>query len=319
MFLRGAARCAVELVRQRADLIHIHSASEASFWRKSIIVRMAFIAGVPSILHLHGGSFDRFSAQRGPLGRRWVVATLERATRCVALSESWRQKIAEIAPRARVIVIPNGVAGAPTSAHALDTPPVVLFLGRLERQKGVFDLLRAFAVVSARLPDARLVLGGSGDLDAVREQAERLQVGERVDAVGWLDDVRRDEWMGRASLFVLPSYVEGMPVAILEAMARGVPVLSTRVGGVPDMIDDGINGRTVDPGDHEALTRAMSDLLADRRVAETFARRAKQKFEAMYRIDRIVEAISALYAEVIETPPSDATACVSDGVRRCAE
>lgn len=297
VFILGYLRFACLCATKQVSLVHVHSASGLSFWRKSLIVRSAKLAGVPSILHLHGGNLANFLAGLGPLANWWARGTLNRATRVVTLTSSWRDVVAQAAPGARVAVIPNGVT-LRERAGAERVRDVVLFVGRLEAQKGVYDLLEAFSRLGESHGNLRLVLAGTGESSIVADRAERLGVRDRVDLVGWADESARDSWMLRARVFVLPSHFEGMPVSVLEAMSLGAPVLATCVGGIPDIVVDGMTGRLVEVANPIALSVALSSMLNDRFNCDAMANRAKCLVRDKYSVERVSEAVETLYLDL---------------------
>ena len=295
--LVGLMRVALELVRRPAPLVHVHVASRASFWRKSVVCLLARAARRPYLLHVHGGEFLRFYLEElGPLRQRFVRNTFAHAAVVIALSEEWRQRLALLAPRERIEVLPNAVAVPAPRRGARTRHASVLFLGDVCQAKGCFDLVRAFARIAARHPGARLVCAGPGDLEDVCELAQSLGLADRVSCPGWLDAHAKAAALAEASIFVLPSYAEGMPMALLEAMAAEVPVIASAVGGVPQVLRGGADGVLVHPGDIEQLAGAMSELLEDESRAAALARTARERIEADFSLEGALEALTRLYA-----------------------
>jgi glycosyltransferase involved in cell wall biosynthesis len=298
MALRGWWRVAVALATLDAPLVHVQTASRASFWRKSVVCLMARAARRPYLLHVHGGEFMKFYAQEsGPLAQRFIRHTLARAALVIALSEQWRERLLAISPAARVVVVPNGVAlpdleGPPRPAQRA---PTLLFVGDLRPAKGVFDLIRAFARASERCAPLRLTLAGSGEAAAVRRLAVELGVQERVACPGWLGPERLRAELAGATLFALPSYAEGMPMALLEAMSWGLPVVATPVGGVPQLIEDGVNGLLVAPGDIDGLAAALARLLSEPALRESLGAAARRTIEARFSLHATLERLGEVY------------------------
>jgi glycosyltransferase involved in cell wall biosynthesis len=292
-------------------LLHVHIASDASFWRKSFFVLPAHALGVPYLLHHHGGDFPRFYSERcGPTAQRFLRFLYRDAQAVIALSEEWRAAIAAVIPEARTVVVPNPVE-IPPQAAPLDGERV-LYLGVLKEAKGVYELIEAWSDVLARHPTAQLTLAGSGEIERVRRAADDHGVARSVATPGWTSGEGKAALLGSASVFVLPSHFEALPMAVLEAMAAGLPVVATRVGGIPDVIVDGCEGLLVEPRDPAALTRALDGLLADpaRRAAMGAAarRRAQETFSAEAIVPRI-EAIWARYASYAERTTAARRAC----------
>ena len=287
-------------------LLHVHIASDASFWRKSLFILPAHALGVPYLLHHHGGDFPRFYAERcGPRVQRFLRFLYREAQAVIALSDEWRAAIAGVIPEARTVVVPNPVE-IPAHAAALDGERV-LYLGVLKEAKGVYELLEAWRSVTAGHPRARLTLAGSGEIDRVRRAAD-----DSVETPGWTSGAAKAALLDSASVFVLPSHFEALPMAVLEAMAAGLPVVATRVGGIPDVIVDGCEGILVEPRDPAALARAIEGLLSDpaRRAAMGAAarRRAQETFSAEAIVPRI-ESIWARYASYAERTRPARRAC----------
>lgn len=283
-------------------VVHVHAASHASFVRKSIVLLAARLAGCKTIFHLHGGGFRRFAQdESGALMRRWIRHTLETSSVVIALSDSWAQFVRGFAPRARVAVVPNAVPLPALAPAGAEIPERILFLGRIDAAKGVFELLAAAARLARDFPALRLVFGGEGDLAGLRRRAAGLGIAGRLECPGWLDGAGVAAELAKASVFCLPSHAEGLPMAMLEAMAAGKAVLATRVGGIPETVRDGDNGLLVPPRDDEALARALATLMGDSALRERLAARARTTIEQQYSTEVVCGQLSAIYRELAGT------------------
>ncbi len=286
------------LARHRRAVMHVHSASRASFWRKSIFITLAMCAKCPVILHLHGGGFARFyDAECGKVRRRIIRFFLERATRVIVLSERWRAWITGIADNRQVVCIPNPVP--PAEEWSLSPRRnMVLFLGRLERRKGIFDLLDAVAALRAHIPDLELVCAGDGDPGPVARYAGRLGIEDAVSLPGWVGPAEKQSLMNLAAVYVLPSYAEGLPVSLLEAMAAGVPVAATSVGGIPDVVADGVNGFLFAPGDRPMLQRLLRRLMHDPELGKRMALAARETVRLRFSAEHVLAQLDKLYGDL---------------------
>lgn len=262
VFLRGLAVFMGAALRRRACLLHVHSASHGSFWRKACFILVAGALRVPVLFHLHGGGFRKFyEEESGALARGVIRFVLRRVSVVAVLVEDWRGFAARLAPQAEVAVLPNPVVVPPDCDREPGRPPVVLFLGLVNERKGTFDLVRAMPAVLSRHSEVRFVIAGSGDLQALRETAKRLGVQESLETPGWIGGADKDALLRRATVFALPSYFEAMPMSLLEAMAHGLPCVASRVGGIPDVLADGREGMLLPPGDPAAWAKAINRLL----------------------------------------------------------
>jgi glycosyltransferase involved in cell wall biosynthesis len=277
-------------------LVHVHCASRASFWRKAVFMAIAHAARCPVILHLHGGGFARFYEEECGLLQRWLVRrVLARAACVVAVSGRWRNWLAQLQANPNLVCLPNPVA-LPPAAPPRGPRNVVLFLGRIEAAKGIPELLDAFAGLRPGVPDALLVCAGAGDIEAAARQARRLGLGDSVRFPGWIDGEEKRAWLARAALFVLPSHAEGLPVSLLEALAAGLPVVASAVGGIPDVVHDGVNGFLVAPGDRVALLRAMGRVLNDAQLGAALGAAGRAAMRARFAPGRVLADLERLYA-----------------------
>lgn len=292
-------RFAFMLIRRRVSLLHVHGASHGSFWRKRVFMRLAWAFGVPVIFHLHGGEFRLFVDERLDAGsRRKVVDTLLACSLIYCLNDEIGRWLRSVVPGVAVQVMPN-----PIDLQAAETPPErgdssILFLGRLEQEKGVFDLLNAFSAIAGRAPEACLMLCGLG---SARKQLEQMALenglASRVVFPGWVDGEEKARLLGRAGVFVLPSYAEGMPMSVLEAMAAGTPVVATRVGAVPEMLENGNSGFVVEAGRVDELAEAILAALDGSRSAQLSAR-ALARVREFYSADVVLDRLRWQYAKL---------------------
>jgi len=288
------------LCTEDVDVVHTHS-TEAG-----IIGRFAArLAGTPVVVHeIHG---DPIAADRNPVLNA-VLLRLERAAaRCtttlVVKSEHIRETYLArgIGRPEQYTVIYHGVEVAEfASATPTDIGdvPVVLFAGRLSEGKGLHDLLDAIA----RLRDGttfEVRIAGDGPLaEDLAARVDREGLDDVVTLLGYRDDMPAQ--MAAADVFVLPSYREGTPRVITEALAAGTPVVSTRIAGIPEQVREGETGYLVDPGDVEALADRLGRLLADSDERATMGERAAASVE-QFRADRATAAYRDLYASLVET------------------
>ena len=171
----------------------------------------------------------------------------------------------------------------------------LLFLGRLEAKKGIYDLLDAVAALRAAVPDVRLVCAGDGDRIGVARYAERLGIADAVKFTGWVGPSGKRALLEHAAAFALPSYDEALPVSLLEAMSAGVPVVASPTGGIGEVVADGASGFLVAPGDKAGLERALRRLLIDRELAARVGAAARETARARFAPERALSVLENLY------------------------
>lgn len=286
------------LIFRRVELVHCHAAMYGSFWRKSIFAILARRFKVPVILHLHGSEMRKFHAAQKPIVQRLIVRQLTRATRVVVLAESWRSYIHEISPEARIIVVPNYIGLPDPVERTLRDKTTLAFLGVIGERKGIYDLLAAMAKARERVPGISLLVGGNGEIENARKVAADLGVSDCVTFLGWVDGTKRAEILKFADVYALPSYNEGLPMSLLEAMSYGLPVLTTPVGGIPELVTDGVEGILVEPGNVNAIAEAIVKFANDRVWREDAGKAGRKRIAENYAREIILPRLRSLYAEV---------------------
>lgn len=320
---------ALAKLQRRTLIVHAHSASRGSFLRKSLLLAVARAVGVRTVLHLHGGGFQAFvERQCGPLGRAWVRFSLREAALVITLSQRWRAYVESLAPQANVAVLANPIVIGRVSLRHPE-PGRLLFLGRIDRRKGVYDLIDALAGGSragdegatAQLSNVRLVVAGDGDSADLQAYAQRAGVARQVEILGWIGPQERARQLARAELFVLPSHHEGLPMAMLEAMAAGVPVLASAVGGIPDLVSHQVEGWLVPPQSVAMLRAALIALLANPRLQQQMVEAARARIRAECESGQVLERLNQLWLALVAAPfigagsaaPSTSNPIVSKG------
>ena len=288
----------------RIAVVHCHISMYGSFWRKSLFASAARLFGIDVILHLHGSDMKEFYDALPSWAQGIASGQLNAATAVLVLSESWRDFVRSVAPDARIVVLPNYVeipeSRTITNGSAADEASGrinVLFLGIVGERKGSYDLLQAFAQAVRREPRLHLSIGGNGEIEKAEALARDLDLGRHVSFLGWVDGNEKQRLLAETDVFVLPSYNEGLPVSVLEAMAWGIPVVTTPVGGIPELIAHGVNGFFVPPGDVCALQERLVALAGNASTRVTVGRAAREAILTRFSKEAILPVLESLYAE----------------------
>jgi glycosyltransferase involved in cell wall biosynthesis len=282
------------------DIVHIHFSSRASFYRKSVFVLAGRAFRKRMILHAHGGEFHLFyDVESSSLGKWYIRWILNQADRLLVVSRQWQEFYRRIYTRSEPIVLHNPVYCPPLCSDRGEGLPVLLTLGRLKQGKGTYDLLEAIPKILEQHPEAELWLGGDGDVEEVERLLQAKPWGNHVRLLGWVTGTRKDEVLACASVFVLPSYNEGLPLSILEAMAHGLPVVSTPVGGIPEAVVDGETGFLVEPGDVEAIAQKINLLLSDAELRGRMGRNGYRRALEQFEVGVIIRQLFNIYDELL--------------------
>jgi glycosyltransferase involved in cell wall biosynthesis len=277
-------------------LCHVNLASQGSTLRKLFLTGLAVRFGHATVIHLHGAMFHDYYRRVGAFQRAEIQRMFREAARVIVLGTVWRRFVAETfqLPDSRILVLANASAARPPRAPEA-VPPEILFLGRLGERKGVPVLVAALGRLAARGLDWRAVIAGDGDAAPYRAEVERLGLTARVGFPGWLGEKETHERLSCAALLVLPSEAEGLPMAVVEAFAWGVPVISTPVGSTPDILHDGVEGLMIPVGDVEALSNALERLIGDAALRKQLGANARAFFAQHLDFDPYLENLAACW------------------------
>ncbi len=312
--LRQCLKLCWLILRLRPALVHVMvTSSRWGLLRDGALALLAWAMGRRLILHMHGSSFDREYDRASPLRRAFMRFLFERPILMLVLGEAWRSFFSAFLPPERIRIVQttltvdfmrrlDGLQPTPSPNGA----PVLLFVGCLGRRKGAFDLIEAMKRVHARHPDAGLRLAGPPEfpheLPALRSAIASAGLEKVVEIVGECGppDLMRE--LGRAHAYVLPSYREGLPMSLLEAMAAGLPPVTTPVGAVAEVVKDGVNGSLVQPGDVTALAESLSALLGDPLLRKRLGAAARETALASHGPDAGARTLDLAYRQAIDGP-----------------
>lgn len=292
---RAILQCCYWLVFWRPHIVHIHFATEASFYRKSVFVLLTKLFWRKLILHCHAYDFATFYQRHNALGQNFIRFVLNSADRLLVVANQWRTYFESLSLNVPVVTLYNPTFCPPDVARAKSNEPIVLSLGRLNQRKGTYDTLQAIPQVLKSCPDVRFWFGGDGDVDRVSEIVSAAPWGKRVHLLGWVRGRSKEKVLRQANIFLLPSYFEGLPMAILEAMAYGLPVVSTAVGGIPEVITDDVTGFLVEPGDIAAITNKIVSLIQNPTLQERISTEAQQYVKDKFEINTILHKLYEIY------------------------
>jgi len=266
---------------------------------------------LPSVLTAHGtakvGIQRRANSDVFSLGLRAVSQLfvrnerrlVSRATRVTAVSNDCAAEVATHYDADDVTVLPNGV-DTNYFKPSPEEEPLVLYTGALDARKGLFDLLTAAVDVCESNSEVQFVLTGNGPLESkLRSRIHQNGIEDRVDLPGYVDREQLLEYYRRAAVYVNPSYYEGLPTGVLEAMSCGLPVIGTNVNGNAELISEGETGVLVPPNEPEAITEALRTLLDDNRLRIRLGHNARELVERQYDWETIGKKAAQLYSSVL--------------------
>lgn len=278
------------------DIVHIHTADYGTERRKRIFARIAKIFGKKLIVHLHS-SGPEYSI--GGDYRGLYRYSFTHADKILALSNMWRDEIIKAfnLPSDKVVVLYNPCPIV-TPSRFDEREKYILFAGTLTHRKGYDDLIKAFTQVSPKHPEWRLKLAGNGEIEEGKRLASELNIGDKVDFLGWVNGDEKDEAFRKASAYCLPSYSEGFPMGVLDAWAYHLPVITTPVGGIPDVAIDGENLLIFIPGNLSKLAIHLENIITNEATRIKLSTESELLSSNGFSVSTITKQLSNLYTTI---------------------
>ncbi|HEV3011187.1 MAG TPA: glycosyltransferase [Burkholderiales bacterium] len=294
----GPFALAAAILRRQAAIVHVNTSLNArAFWRDLAYVLVAKLCGARVLYQVHGGALREFSA-----GWKFVLRALVTLPNlAVVLSRVEHAAWREIVPGQDVAVVPNGIDCAPYRMNSRprrepEAPLELVYIGRLAPRKGLAEAIAAVALARDAGVAARLVIAGAGpEEQLLRQQVQSLGLESAVSFSGPAYGAGKAKLLGEADALLLASHAEGLPYALLEAMAAGVVPVVTPVGGIPDVVQPGLHGLMVPVGDAQAIAAAIGALSRDRERLALMSAACRERIAQAYSIDRAAQDFGALY------------------------
>jgi glycosyltransferase involved in cell wall biosynthesis len=289
--------------RKRVDLVHINLSYRGSTIRKTAVASWCRLLGIPTVLHLHACEYHDFYRDLSPTLQRVVRGVFLRADHVIVLGQIWADFLVQElgVPKDKLSILYNAAPGpsAPPLRNASDGSEVrLLFLGELGPRKGVPELLQALAQLPVMPTPWTITMAGNGDIAGTRRAASELGILSRIELGGWLDPDGVRRLLGSSDIMILPSHLEGSPMAIVEAFAHAVAVVSTPVGAIPEIVTHGQSGLLVPAGDVVALGEAIGALCTDVRLRSKLALAGRQVWEEKLTIEAYSHKLFQVWSEV---------------------
>ncbi len=283
----------------RPHIVHIHTCSRETFWRTSLDVLLARSLGRGVVLHIHGAEFHRFLESLRGMRSWWARRVFSLSRSVVVLGSEWKKVLTPWCPPGRVDVVPNGVPVPDAYQRPVKDDLNVVCLANYEQRKGQKYLIEAVA----KLTDVRLTLLGfeseKGQQQALLDLAADLGIADRVAIPGPVMGEAKIQHYRDADVFCLPSFNEGLPMSMLEAMAEGLPVVVTSVGAIPEVIVDAENGLVVEPGKVDQLVVALKALQDDRALLARLAKTGRDLVAHEYSVARVGRQLDEIYKRLL--------------------
>lgn len=282
LFIAGLVKLFFTLLcRRNIKLVHIHTASRNSFERTKPYITISKWFNVKVALHLHGGLFIDY-AHRHPS----AIDYINKCDALIVLADTWKDQLAEQLNYPKPIFVLNNIIDRPEPCEKTKSDDMVhfLYLGRLDVAKGAIDLIQAIADVADTVRGKAIFhIAGTGDAEPEMKQLiEKSQIDDLIKFEGWVSGESKRQLLERCDVMLSPSHFEALGLNNVEAMSHGMPVIAYRVGGIPSIVHDQVNGILVERNDVEGLANAIADLTNDPDKIRTLAQATHAVAEQYY-------------------------------------
>lgn len=285
--------------RARPEALHVHTSHGFAFYRASFYVLFgAVVWRRPVVLHIHGSSFDEFVDAEAGVLRAFQSVVFEACESIIVLSDYWREVMARRVDESKLEVHPNAVDVDDYDPSFETEVPTISFVSNLVKRKGILDLVEAIERLEHdNVGPFRVRIAGDGpQAERARDLAERF---DEVEYLGYVTEAEKRELLETSSIYVLPAYAEGLPIALLEGMVGGNAVVATDVGSIPEVITEA-GGVLISPGDVDRLTETLRTLIDQPERVRDMARWNHQTVGENYAWGTLSGELDDLYATVVE-------------------
>jgi glycosyltransferase involved in cell wall biosynthesis len=263
---------------RKIQIVHIHGASYGSFFRKFFIFLLAkYIFRKKVIYHIHGGGFAYFYLNSNLIFRKMIKIFIEKSDAIICLSESWKNFYLKNFRPKKIFITPN-IIDYPIISKIEEKCEITtyLFLGLICDAKGIFDLIEVIVKNKENYSNKiQLIIGGNGQIDKLNNIIKEHSLEGLVEFVGWISNKVKNSWLQKADIYILPSYKEGLPISILEAMSYGQAIISTNVGGIPEIVIAKKNGILIEPGNLAEIEAAINFFIENPNKIQIYGQESK--------------------------------------------
>lgn len=278
-------------------IVHIHGSSYNSFRRKSVLIRVSKFFGKKVVYHIHGGEYHVFYRKN----EKRVKEILRMVDAIITLSNSWKDFFVNEVGCENVFIIPNITPFCPPQMNSeFREIKNVVFIGTLCRNKGVYDIVQMCIDYQNFLRNRIMIyLCGSGEVNEVQSLVGDHNLSDIITCTGTVDYAQISKMLEKCDVYILPSYNEGLPISILEAMSHSIPIISTPVGGIPEVVTNGVNGYLITPGDTEQLYHAIETIIADDNIRKRMGEASYSRVTAHFP-DSVSLKLEDIYKNLLE-------------------
>lgn len=290
-------------IGKKVSIVHIHMASNGSFYRKSIILVISKLFNIKAIIHLHGACFKEFYADMRGVKKKYCHYIFNKADKIIVLTESWKKFLENfIEEKNKIAVVSNFVCVPEYKSNTKKEEsklPKILFLGRLGKRKGTYDLINAAEKLKLKGIEFRIIIAGDGEIEKCKSIINEKALDNNIDIVGWINKAEKEKYLKEGDILVLPSYFESFGLSLIEGMSYKLPVITTLVGGIPEVVKHEEDGILITPGDVNELADKLEILIKNPEMRKSMGESGYKHVKEEFSETIAAKKINDIYAELL--------------------
>lgn len=285
------------LIKKNISIIHIHGGMKSSFFRKSYFLIIGKLLNKKVILHMHSAKIDDFMSNSHYIKKNIITKLFNKYDVIIAISKYWKNIIRKYT-NTKIVIIYNPILLKKQKIEHNKSPNnyILLTMGELCERKGTDKIIEIASLLEKQ--NVTFIICGNGDINLYKQLAKDNNIQNKIIFTGWIDGKEKEEIIKRSNIYFLPSLHEGLPMSIIEAMSYGLPIISTNVGGIPEIVINNHNGFIHSPDDITGMQESIIKLINDNSLLEQMGKNSLNIAQDTLNINNIANQIANLYKEL---------------------
>lgn len=288
------------LAKKEVDLVHIHMASNGSYFRKVFFIKLCDRYNVPIIIHVHGAYFKEFYEELNTNEKEKMKVNFRKCSAIIGLTRDWKDFLTDLINAEEKVYIINNFVEIPTTFSKPNNEIAnVSFLGRIGERKGTFDLLNAIELLNKNSNlQFRVNIAGDGEIEKCKKYIKDKEL-ENVKYLGWINEEERNRLLQKTDILILPSYYESFGMVLIEAMSYKIPVIGGNAGSIPNVITNNFDGLLVEPGNVTDIADKLEYLICNPKIRVKMGQNGYKSVCEKYSSKYFSQRLDELYKKLI--------------------
>ena len=297
IFFKALIKILFYIIFYKIKIVHIHTASDFSFYRKMIFTLICNLFSIKVLMHIHGGNFIFFYNNSNIFIKILILSVLKKTHKIIILNSNFKSFFKKLNLNKKTCIIPNSIeSNKKNNSKKYKDKKNILFLGNLSKSKGILDLFKAIKTIIRNNKNIKFIFCGPDKEKYFYKLSKKMKINQNVVFFDWVNGIKKEKLFSKAKIFLLPSYIENLPISILEAMKNSVPVISTNIGGIPSQVKHNYSGYLIKPGDVKNLVKYINRLYKNYTLCNLFGKRGNKIFQSKFTNEIVFKKIINLYS-----------------------